>query len=1086
VTAAAREGAARLRAKARRPRAAAAELLATLLAALLAAAGAAAPAAVAEPVRPILRLDLDQHATAIQRIAASADGSIVATGGADGAVRLWSAEGEPLGRVFLPLGDGRAGQVTALAVSRSGRTALAAAKPPDAAAEAEASRLYFITLDANDAAGRRIVHYIDVAHEVDGLERRIGGAVEHVAMSPEGDFFGLAAGPWGWQVWSTQAGLVDRAISPQDPVSWIEFAPSGVFALAFASGAVEFRRIEDGGSAPIARFEGAQPDPASLAFSPDGRELAIGYFTAPQVDVLDLRRLEIDRRLVLPGVQGAGNLASVAWAGEAGEAGWLYAGGTARGPGDRPALAAWRGGRDAPALVEPVRDSVVQIAPAPDGAALFAAADPAWGRLRASAPAPDPRETIGRPVEAEGTERAAETALEAPLVKGPSTLDLRRAGLGGFAVSADGSRIWVRPGEDEPSLVFDLAALELRDGAAEPPEAGRVASGLTAGGAGIGLEARVQPGGRALVVNGREAVGAEGEPLLAPWERIRSLDVGRGPGGEPLAVVGTDYHLLTVGSDGRETARRPVRAAVWAALLAAEAPVVATALGDGVIRWWGLTAAGGLEPLAAAFPHPDRERWAAWTEDGFFAHADLGGTDLIGWRLNGATPTDPGRWFGFETLYHALYRPDLVASALREPERWAEIASRSRLDRILGESAALGARVEAYCPLALSGGRKRGLRALPPAEAGAVRSGPAAGAFCHPVTEVTIGAAVGVEGLGEAVPPQTRTVELVVDLGAAATGAKTIDVMANGRNVGRHEVPAGLASGRVALSAPVGDGLNHVTLRLHRGNGTFQSTPRLFFRRDAAAAEIETPRTLRLLGVGIDAYSEAIGPLRRAAADATDVLQAVHARTEGLWDAAPAPTMLTDAQATRGGVLAALDALAGKAGPQDAAVVYLAGHAVASLEDGYAFVTADVTGPGEISEKALDADALTRALARIDGQVLVVLDTCYAGEFRLEAPSRLAHDAGRLTFAASTSYQEALDDPEGLDNGLFAHAAIEGLRGRAALDGVVDALTLGEFLRREVEALAEAHGHDQKAVLRASSGELRAFPLAGPEVQAAQ
>ncbi|MCC7182940.1 MAG: hypothetical protein IT509_05145, partial [Rhodocyclaceae bacterium] len=78
-----------------------------------------------------------------------------------------------------------------------------------------------------------------------------------------------------------------------------------------------------------------------------------------------------------------------------------------------------------------------------------------------------------------------------------------------------------------------------------------------------------------------------------------------------------------------------------------------------------------------------------------------------------------------------------------------------------------------------------------------------------------------------------------------------------------------------------------------------------------------------------------------------------------------------------------------------------------------------------------------------------------------------------------TSVQEALDSYDGR-NGVFGYAVKEALSGRAPRDedGVISALSLGDYVARRVPLLARERQHAQDAVFKSALRELRAFPVA--------
>src|SRR3954468_1093683 len=131
---------------------------------------------------------------------------------------------------------------------------------------------------------------------------------------------------------------------------------------------------------------------------------------------------------------------------------------------------------------------------------------------------------------------------------------------------------------------------------------------------------------------------------------------------------------------------------------------------------------------------------------------------------------------------------------------------------------------------------------------------------------------------------------------------------------------------------------------------------------------------------------------------------------------------------------------------------------------------------GPRSRKSALATAVSRIRAR---NGLLLLDTCYSGQVTAENLANVGHETGRYLLAASSSLQEALDSYDN-HNGVFVYAVREALGGRAARDseGVISALSLGEYVSHRVGELAREKGHEQDAVFRSAQRDLRAFPLA--------
>ena len=190
--------------------------------------------------------------------------------------------------------------------------------------------------------------------------------------------------------------------------------------------------------------------------------------------------------------------------------------------------------------------------------------------------------------------------------------------------------------------------------------------------------------------------------------------------------------------------------------------------------------------------------------------------------------------------------------------------------------------------------------------------------------------------------------------------------------------------------------------------------------------------------------------------------------------------LLTDEQATREAVLAALEKLAAESGPDDTAVIFLAGHGV-PVEGRYYFLPYDVASKTRdgIKTQGISQDDIIAVLSRLRAwRAAVVLDTCFAGLIAVEdsviretandtVARQLVRASGRFILAGAASKEEALDGING--HGVFTGALIEGLKGEADTsvrgnnDHQVDIFEIGEFTKQRVPALARqiGNGHRQ-------------------------
>ncbi len=588
-----------------------------------------------------------------------------------------------------------------------------------------------------------------------------------------------------------------------------------------------------------------------------------------------------------------------------------------------------------------------------------------------------------------------------------------------LAASQDGQRVRLVLRPNTAALIFDAQAGRLDEG--DVP----------------GLFGARQQSARIVLTDWRNQnrPRLNGRPLpLGEGEFSRSLAILPN---EQAFLLGTDTHLRLFDANGRPIDQLPVPGAVWG-LVALNGMAVA-ALGDGSIRWFDAT--DRLVERGALFVHADARRWVAWTPEGLFDHAPQGGQELVGVHLNNGRAQTP-EWASFQQAYRALYAPAAVRARMR------------------GDAAPAVAR------MAELGDVRGRIGRLPTLAAGQACAVTEAG--CLPVTWG-----------GSELPDGASALRLTFATADRGLGLGPLDVMVNDRIAVRTvAVP-----GQTAVEVPLDPGANRVSARLYADDRTlFAEAPALDLRRAGEAVAPAGAGRLILVAVGVDQYALADLNLRFAVADARTVVETLRQRAGGVFREVVA-TLLTDREATRERILAALSAAAQVAQPEDTFVLYLAGHGVRSEPDRrFLFLPHEVSSIANwdtLRRVALDEDTLVGALARIrarDG--FLFIDTCHAGQVTIDSLAALGNETGRFLLAASTSVQEALDSYDDR-NGVFAFAVREGLGGRAAMDGDgrVSALSLGEWVTRRVPQLAREKQHRQDAVFRTAQRDLRSFPM---------
>jgi hypothetical protein len=118
------------------------------------------------------------------------------------------------------------------------------------------------------------------------------------------------------------------------------------------------------------------------------------------------------------------------------------------------------------------------------------------------------------------------------------------------------------------------------------------------------------------------------QPLqLEQYENSFSLAIA--PDAERF-VLGTNWSLRLFNRAGRAVWQQPVPGAAWAVNISADGRFVVAGY-DGTIRWHRLS---NGEEVLAFFPHADRQRWIAWTPEGFYATSGPDAEELLGYHLN--------------------------------------------------------------------------------------------------------------------------------------------------------------------------------------------------------------------------------------------------------------------------------------------------------------------------------------------------------------------------------------------------------------------------------------------------------------------
>ncbi len=1013
-----------------------------LLAGAAQAAAPATPAPTGVPMAPFLRIDTGMHGAVINRIAAA--GGLAATASDDKTVRLWSLpSGDPVATLRVPVGPGDEGALYAVALSPDAKTLVAAGytgRTWDGA-----FCLYLFSVPEERMLGR-----------LAGLP----ATINHLAFSPDGRRFAAAfSGKVGVRVWDAKTGkLVGEDRDYGDRATFVAYDAAGRFATTSYDGQI---RLYDSDAKLLAKKKAPGGRPFSIAFSPDGALLAVGYEDQPRVDLLSGRDLALRFSPDTAGLK-AGGLNAVAWQPGAHGA-VLAAAGTARDASGAVVMRRWADlGLGDAADVGIARDSVAELVGS-DAGLLFASAEPSWGLVDAN----------------------GQVAVD----KRGGIADFRGVNDARFAVSADGRILEFALGPNQPKLRFDIAQRSLVPApTADPALARAQTQGLP-------------------ITDWRNSAAPKlaGKPLrLDDQELARSLAIA--PDRQRF-LLGTDYNLRLYGANGVELKRVAVPATAWGVAIAGNGTVAVAALGDGTIRWYGLGAGDLLAERVALFPDGDSGRWIAWTPEGFFDHADSGGKELVGYLFNRGKAQSP-EWVSFAQVYRLLYAPELVAGKLAGT---ADAAIRDRL-------AALGdirTRFDQLAPPAIeiidyclsenghetctavkdAAERTRAAQApAPPASLGAGTALPGAGAGAPAaVTFTMVPAKTVTRSFDVALPTDTKTVKLryrAVDRGG---GVGALDFFLNDRNVGRQKPTRALARDLAQGSLgeqeiPLDPGLNRVQIRAYdAANGAYAPSRPLVLAAGKGGDQAK-PRLL-VLAAAVNRYAS-VQPLQFPVADAQGFIATLKDKAANLFSEIKT-VELYDEQATVPAINQALQQLADTAQTQDTVLIYISGHGD-MVGDNYFYIPQNFDMTGVDTEKALhDAEAahsftgqmLVEALGRIKARNgFVFLDTCHSGALTLDAgASQINHESGRYILTAASSAEEALDSYDNR-HGVFAYALLEALDGKAPKEagGELDNFQLGFYVAKRVADLAREKDWHQTARFKIATQDAVPFPLVKP------
>lgn len=757
--------------------------------------------------------------------------------------------------------------------------------------------------------------------------------------------------------------------------------------------------------------------PYQVSFSPDGEKIAVGFNDAPAVAVLSSSDLSL---LFSPDTKDreTGDFACVSWSSDGR---FLYGGGRHAKTQDgklRVYIRKWpQGGIGAYTDIVTARNSIQHILPLRTGGILFGSSDATWGF-----------------VDHKGREN------HSGYWGGQLLSDFRGGDKSDFLISHDGSVVQYNyMMEEHRPARFSLFDRTVEyDKVLHPSDSAHaIKPPATAVG---GMKLTDWHESKTPKLNGR--------PLkIDPGEISRCGAVS--PDGK-VVLIGTDWHVYFFDDRGRQVRKLPTPAVVWLLNISGDGRYAVAGLGDGTIRWY--TMREGKE-ACIYFPLRSQRQWVLWIPEGYF-DASLEGGKYFVYHLNQGKDRE-GRIIPVNWLYDVFYRPDMVALKFKGED----------INEISGLTV------------------RQALQAPPPT----VHFNYPPFYTDKPKFKVCYEATAKQGGIGEV--RLFHNGKLVRSDGyyrsLAVNRPDKVDLKSRDSNAIYHEsrglaiVDKGfspvtsLAKGaffKECTELDTVSGLNEVGIVAFNGNNTVQSF--METHQIQSTYKEDAPR-LYVLAIGIDQYEEPDINLKYAAKDARDFLRKATRQMSTLYPKDRIDEiLLIDSDATKTGILSAVERLSNIIKPGDHFILFLASHGL-MIQNQYHIIPSNYAGN-------IDKDTLISSNEIVDMskkikslKQLYIFDTCYAGGVdRLISGlydariSVLAKKMGLHIYASASSTQQAMDGYEG--NGLFTHVLLAGLDGGKSVDrdgdGRVSIVELGEFTKRRVSDISKKIGYVQLPV----------------------
>jgi WD40 repeat protein len=425
-----------------------------------------------------------------------------------------------------------------------------------------------------------------------------------------------------------------------------------------------------------------------------------------------------------------------------------------------------------------------------------------------------------------------------------------------------------------------------------------------------------------------------------------------------------------------------------------------------------------IYPTLSLFADKDGE-WVAWTESGYYA-ASAKGDKYVGFHVNRGA--DKAADFYPASRFHdSLYRPDILKLI------W-ETGSEAKAIAKAGEK-----RKTEVIEVA---------KLLPPKIA-----------LNTPESRYVITAA--------------DTIELSFCVEPSGTEPITgIDLLLNGRPLNQAGFTIASKAQRICRERTINllDGYSRQSITILARNRYASANPVVIEVEHKAPVDLFKP-DLYVLAIGVSEYQDASYNLGYAGIDAKAIGE-VFAGQGKLFNQIR-HQVITDAEATKGNILDALDWIDQATTQRDLAVIFVAGHGVNDERGNYYFLPHDAD-PKRLRRTGVKWFEFQDVVTNLPGKVLLLADTCHSGNILGSAKrgtgaditaaikSITAEGTGQVIMTAATGSSPSLESAK-WGHGAFTKALIEGIDGQADYDhdGIVYIKELDLFVTNRVKTLTE-------------------------------